>query len=223
MLANMNHTRLWQIIFLSLFCAGAGLAFGGAAMRGYARLSQQSHESVLLAARPLSPHLPTSEISLVPSNRAPSRLWLPNTPYWNSLEAVRQNGMLWQTSDAGWHNRSAWPGWGGNTVIAGHSPSGQASVWAHSVFRQLPYLRTGDPIALRAGHRTYFYRVETVFAIAASEGEHPDATQWLAPNLGQRITLITCWPPHSAAYRIVVIATLTTYQSHLLWPQATSQ
>jgi LPXTG-site transpeptidase (sortase) family protein len=117
--------------------------------------------------------------------------------------------MEWATSDAGWHDFGAGqggPGQGGNVVITGHSPASDPSIWSRSVFRQLAYLQPGDAVELQAGSRAYRYRVARAFAIPADQAAAADAARWIAPGGPERLTLVTCWPPHTAAFRIVVVA-----------------
>src|SRR5205085_9086845 len=90
-----------------------------------------------------------------------------------------QIGLAWGVADAGWHIQSGWPGWGGNVVIAGHSPSRDPHTWAHSIFRQLAYLATGDRIEVTAGNRVYIYTVSNVFAVPGSDAQTPNAIAWL--------------------------------------------
>lgn len=202
--------RLPFIIALS----GVLLFLGGAGMRGYAQALMAQTERRLLAARPAAPGTLTRAATPSLSSREgaggevdpPTLLRLPRLELWNTLEAVHNEDGIWETSDAGWHDTSSLPGQGGNIVIAGHSPSGRPDVWARSVFRQLAYLTPGEWIELTAGGRVYSYRVEAVFAIPASEAAAPEATIWLERGNHERLTLITCWPPHTAAYRVIVIA-----------------
>lgn len=197
-----------------LTLAGLALTTGGAAMRAYAQLTNNHQRDVLLAARPDSPDEVWREApraALAPADGDPARLRLPDYGLWNTLEPVSLDleAMAWTTSDAGWHDLGAgWgkPGQGGNVVLTGHSPASDPAVWARSAFRQLAYLQPGDAVELDAGSRTYVYRVARAFAIPADEAGTPYAAQWITPGGPERLTLVTCWPPHTAAYRIVVVA-----------------
>lgn len=196
---------------------GAVLLFGGAAMRGYAQWANNRTEARLLAARPLSPDaIPAADHAFPPADSAPTRLSLPDLGLWNDLIPLHiedsLDGPIWQTSDAGWHappaqrNGRGWPGFGGNVVMAGHSPAADPGVWARSVFRQLAYLTPGDRVEVTAGQHVYRYRVAAVFAIPEREAHTPEAAAWIAPGSAERLTLVTCWPPHTAAYRVIVVA-----------------
>lgn len=206
----MFRRRFFGLIML----LGATLFTTGAAMRAYAQITNNQQRDLLLAARPRQPGevwANAQHISLPPANGDPAALRLPDFGLWNSLEPVDLDlqAMEWATSDAGWHDFGAGqgrPGQGGNVVVTGHSPASDPGVWARSVFRQLAYLRVGDEIELQAGSHTYRYRVARAFAIPAGESSTPDAARWIAPGGPERLTLVTCWPPHTAAYRVIVVA-----------------
>ena len=200
--------RFWLISLVggvSLFALGIG-------MRVYAAAAIAITEQRLSAARPVNSASPLPPFTFQPADAAPDGLRLPEYNLWNTLEPVSEavdwaNGQLtWLVNDAGWHVPSGWPGWGSNVVVAGHSPSSDRAVWARSVFRQLAYLKSGDEVDLTAGHTLYRYRVSTVFSIPAAEAGTASAAAWLGPDLGERLTLVTCWPPNTAAYRVLVIA-----------------
>jgi LPXTG-site transpeptidase (sortase) family protein len=198
---------------LSLFILLAGLFLfsAGTGMRLYASALIGDTTDRLLAARPTSPSDAPQPINFKPANGAPTEIRLPAYDLWNTLEPVTEQinwsgSSVWQVKDAGWHVSSGWPGWGSNVVLAGHSPAMDAQVWAHSVFRQLAYLQPGDEIELTAGDQTYHYQVQRVFAIPEKEAPTANAAAWLAPNLGERLTLVTCWPPNTAANRVLVVA-----------------
>ncbi len=203
--------------FLILLIAGISLFFGGAGMRVYANVVMTQTERRLVAARPVSPaEIAPSSRQFDPAESAPSMIRLPELGLWNALtpgdELVSwSNGQAeaettWDVADAGWHAPSGWPGWGGNVVIAGHSPSRDPKTWLRSVFRQLAYLEPGNRIELTAGSRVYTYQVDRVFAIHEREAETVSAAAWIERGSSERLTLITCWPPNTAAYRVLVIA-----------------
>jgi LPXTG-site transpeptidase (sortase) family protein len=188
---------------------------GGAGMRVYASLTLAQVERRLIAARPASPaEIGSAAGVFEPADGPPTEIRLPDLGLWNRLEPVNQrlswqNGQIdvaWDVADAGWHVPSGWPGWGGNVVIAGHSPSRDPNTWSRSIFRQLAYLEPGNRIELVAGSRTYRYEVARVFAIHERDAQTPAATAWIERGDSERLTLITCWPPHTAAYRVLVIA-----------------
>jgi len=218
----MKLRRLWRIVLVG----GLLLFAGGAGMRVYAAVTLRLTEQHLISSRPASPSsliasLPRanegSEVGNLPAEAAPSRIELPDFGLWNNLEAVDETaaktlsnsgtvGLDWDVSDAGWHIQSGWPGWGRNIVVAGHSPSLDPHTWPHSIFRQLAYLTPGNRIEVTAGSRIYGYVVAAVFAIPAREAATPEAAAWIASGSGEHLTLVTCWPPNTAAYRIVVVA-----------------
>jgi LPXTG-site transpeptidase (sortase) family protein len=203
--------RLWFIIII----LGSLLLAGGAGMRVYARIVMQATEQRLVAMRPttvadLLADLPRPTSALPLADGVPSLIRLPAFDLWNALAPVTVDatpaGVAWQVVDAGWHLQSGVPGQGRNVVIAGHSPARDPETWAHSIFRQLAYLEGGERLDLRVGGRTFRYEVARVFAIPAAEADQPASLAWIAPGNAERLTLITCWPPHTADYRVIVIA-----------------
>ena len=210
----MNGLRLPRL-FRLLLIAGMLMLLAGAGMRVYAEVNMAQTEHRLIAARPVSPgNIETRTSSFVPADGPTTMIKLPALGLWNALEPVDdqfewvggQMTSAWDVGDAGWHIQSSWPGWGGNVVIAGHSPSRDSQTWPRSIFRQLAYLLPGDQIEMTAGSRTYLYQVSNVFVVSGTEAQSPAAVAWIAPFKAERLTLITCWPPHTAAYRVVVIA-----------------
>ena len=94
----------------------------------------------------------------------------------------------------GFYPEGSLPHLGGNVAIAGHRTTYGA--W----FRHLDRLEAGDPIFLLYDGSLYRYEVERVWVIAyndwsviAQTGEHV-------------LTLTTCHPPGSSAYRLAVRA-----------------
>jgi LPXTG-site transpeptidase (sortase) family protein len=201
-------------------CIGLVVLSGGVGMRVVAALSMAATEQRLLAARP--PQALTGDPAaqpvdpFTPADGPPTQIRLPDLGLWNDLQPVTsqvtwRDGQIdaaWEVRDAGWHSPSGWPGYGRNVVVAGHSPSRDPGVWSRSVFRQLAYLNAGDRLELRAGRRTYTYAVSRVFAIPEREADTDAAAGWISADSasGERLTLVTCWPPHTAAYRVLVIA-----------------
>src|SRR5262245_52439497 len=182
-------------------------------MRVYANVSMSATERRLLAARPASPtDIVSGSSPFTPAEGPPTEIRLPDLGLWNTLEPVTEKiswssgEVAWDVADAGWHVPSGWPGWGGNVVIAGHSPSRDPQTWSRSVFRQLAYLSAGDRVEVTAGGRHYLYAVARIFAVPEDEANTPQAAAWIDQSGSQRLTLITCWPPHTAAYRIIVVA-----------------
>jgi LPXTG-site transpeptidase (sortase) family protein len=200
--------------FGRILVLGTALLLCGAAMRVYAQVTNNQRRDILLAARPQSPGelwQNAQPLTLPPADGDPKMVRLPDLGLWNALEPVELDwaSLEWATSDAGWHRfgpEQGRPGQGGNVVITGHSPASEPDLWARSVFRQLAYLEPGDAIELQAGGAAYRYRVARAFAVPAEHASQPDAARWIAPGGPERLTLVTCWPPHTAAYRIIVVA-----------------
>jgi LPXTG-site transpeptidase (sortase) family protein len=199
--------------WLAILIIGGVLLISGAGMRVYAQIVNRDVETRLVRNRPslAQDALHTNATNPIPlADGVPSLIRLPALKLWNTLAPVTldatPSGLAWQVVDAGWHVASGVPGSGQNVVIAGHSPSRDPETWAHSVFRQLAYLHPGERLELVAGSRTFRYEVVRVFAIPAREAADPASTQWIAPGDAERLTLVTCWPPHTAEYRVIVIA-----------------
>lgn len=88
---------------------------------------------------------------------------------------------------------TALPGQPGNCVISGHR------VTYNHPFLNLDKLKPGDEvILLDTKERRYSYQVDQVFTV------DPTDTSILEPTNNPTITLITCHPPHSARFRLVV-------------------
>jgi sortase A len=123
-------------------------------------------------------------------------------------ETVKENGrtkIVWDTlpNVASFHETSAYPGTGGNTVINGHRDI------EGSVFRNLNKMEVGDTITLYVGDVEYLYRVietKTVLYIGASAEERAEHTQLLGRTSEERLTLVTCTPVFLATHRLYVIA-----------------
>jgi LPXTG-site transpeptidase (sortase) family protein len=195
---------------LFLLIIGLLLAGGGAGMRVYASITLRLTEDRLLHDRPASPNdIPPSIVTFASATVAPVLIRLPAYDLYNTLETVAMwqtdAGELWQVSDAGWH-LGAKPGDGANVVIAGHSPSHTPEMWRHSIFRQLAYLHPGDLIEVQTSDHVYRYAVVRVFAIPLAEAETTASGKWIAPGNTERLTLVTCWPPHDPITRVLVIA-----------------
>jgi|YNPNPStandDraft_1061719.scaffolds.fasta_scaffold05161_9 LPXTG-site transpeptidase (sortase) family protein len=104
---------------------------------------------------------------------------------------------------AGWHEGSAPLGQPGNTVINGHNWPQEA------VFRDLYRIEPGDVMTLYAGSTAFVYQVAEVLLLP--EANQPLAVRqenarYIAPTADERVTLVTCHPYGSLAYRLIVIA-----------------
>lgn len=198
------NARRWT----ALLVCGLLLTMAGAGMRAVAQWDQQRVLDRLTARVPGS--MTDTAVAFSRADGRPRQVRLPSFGLWNDLTTVDMvespSGLAWDVADAGWHRASGAPGFRRNVVLAGHSPSQDLATWQHSVFRQLAYLTPGEQIELTAGGRVYAYSVTAVFAVPAALAHMPEYTRWTAPGHTERLTLITCFPPHTAAYRVVAIA-----------------
>ena len=91
----------------------------------------------------------------------------------------------------------------GNIILYGHN-----NMYG-SVFKNLWKLSPGDAISLQTGQRAWNYEVDQVVLLpfsTASEEERRSYQTYLAETAVPRLTLISCWPPESNTYRVVVVA-----------------
>lgn len=207
--------RVSRSVFLILL--GVVLVAMGAGMRLVASAALRNREASLLNARPSAPTQRTSYASvasLPPARSAPMSIRIPEMDLWNQVSPadvfISWNegvpAQTWQVEDAGWYAPSGPPGWGRNVVIAGHSPVLDPEVWERSIFRILPYLEPGQVIELFTNEVVYGYQVAQVFAIPAKESQDQEVVAWIADSGDERLTLVTCFPPHTAANRVLVVA-----------------
>ncbi len=113
---------------------------------------------------------------------------------------------VWSVPDppiAGWHRGSAPLGLPGNTVISGHN-------WPENgVFRDLYRVEPGEWIILYSDERPFAYRVAEVLLLE-EEGQPLEVrlanARYALPTDDERVTLVTCHPYGSLAYRLIVIA-----------------
>jgi LPXTG-site transpeptidase (sortase) family protein len=90
---------------------------------------------------------------------------------------------------------SAYPGTGGNTIIAGHV--GYSGI----IFHTLPSVQNGDVVLVTAGGQEHRYIVREVLTLL------PQDTWVLEPTDTETLTLITCIPIGVYSHRLVVRAT----------------
>lgn len=164
--------------------------------------------------RPVSimptPPLPTAAPDVEPPLRVliPAiRLDAPVVPV--GLTMVREGEQEWITWEpphdfaAGWLVTSAYPGQPGNVVLIGHH-----NIYGR-VFANLYRLHPGDLIRLETRLRIHVYRVEEVH-ILPEKGQPMEVRQrnleWVLPTRDERLTLVTCWPPHTNTHRLIVVA-----------------
>jgi len=103
----------------------------------------------------------------------------------------------------GWHDSSALLGLPGNTVLNGHH-----NVYG-KVFKDLVKLHEGDLIQVYSGDQVFSYRVALAMLLPErfkSLSIRLENARWILPTNDERLTLITCWPPLSNTYRVIVVA-----------------
>jgi sortase (surface protein transpeptidase) len=103
----------------------------------------------------------------------------------------------------GWVLTSALPDQVGNVILYGHN-----NMYG-SVFKNLGKLAPGDDISLKTGQRTWFYQVDRVLLLPilnATPGQRLAYLAYISDTPLPRLTIISCWPPESNTYRVVVIA-----------------
>jgi sortase A len=93
------------------------------------------------------------------------------------------------------------PGQGGNIVIFGHS----AYYWNRpgnykEIFRDLEDLKINDIININFNRKKYSYEVIKTLVVNPTEAKYMGTTK------KERLTLITCVPPGTTKYRLIVIA-----------------
>jgi sortase A len=111
----------------------------------------------------------------------------------------------WDTADyaVGHQDNSAQPGGGSNIVMTGHNNT------KGEVFRNLIHLEPGDRVRLHtvAGVHPYVVRSVTIVPYRQDpQAGEAHLQQVMAPTVGERLTLISCYPYFSNADRVVVIA-----------------
>lgn len=121
------------------------------------------------------------------------------------IGGVRQS--IWDVPNrrvAGWHETSEKIGVPGNTVLNGHNTS------YGEVFRYLYKLDVGATILIEAEDgATYTYTVTE--RLLLPEAGQPvqvriENAQYILPTADERLTLVTCHPYNSLAYRLLIIA-----------------
>jgi sortase A len=93
------------------------------------------------------------------------------------------------------------PGQGSNIFIFGHSsfyPNRPGNY--KTVFKKLGNLKIGDEIIVRYNGQDYIYLVNQKKQVKTSD------VQYLAPTPSEQLSLMTCWPPGTTKYRLIVIA-----------------
>ncbi len=127
---------------------------------------------------------------------------------WDLIEQDGLRVAVWQVAEfaVGQHKGSANPGEGGNIVLSGHVGGfGQ-------VFRDLFYLRVGDPVILYSQGRRYLYTVSERLVVpeqGVSPEQQVENARLIAPTDDEQVTMVTCWPargPEKFSQRVVIRA-----------------
>ncbi|MGA9531371.1 MAG: sortase [Anaerolineales bacterium] len=103
----------------------------------------------------------------------------------------------------GWHRDTALLGDHGNTVLNGHhNVDGE-------VFRDLHLLEQGDLIVIFGQDGEHRYRVSERL-ILKEKYQDPETrlanARWIQSTVGERLTLVTCWPYETNTHRLFIIA-----------------
>jgi len=136
-----------------------------------------------------------TEISAV--SGAPQDVTLLSIPKINLEAAILESTTRKSLLLAPGHvEKTAWPGEGGNSVIAGHRDT---------FFRRLNELQNGDDVLVTRGQRQYHYVVSSKSIV------NPSEISVTLPSSDARLTLVTCYPTYyigPAPKRLIVVATL---------------
>ena len=160
--------------------------------------------------------VPAAEPALVVQRSTVERLILPTIKVdakvievgWDLVEQDGLRVAVWQVAEfaVGQHKGSANPGEGGNIVLSGHVGGfGQ-------VFRDLFYLRVGDPVILYSQGRRYLYTVSERLVVqeqSVSPEQQAENARLIAPTEDEQVTMVTCWPargPEKFSQRVVIRA-----------------
>jgi LPXTG-site transpeptidase (sortase) family protein len=147
-------------------------------------------------------------------DRTPTRLVIPvirlNAPIepvgWHIETLDGQKSNVWDVPlhfAAGWLKTSAPLGLPGNTVLDGHH-----NMYGE-VFKNLINLQIGDAITLYSSsqERVYIVAQKLILQYAYQPIEVLRANaRYINPTADERLTLVTCWPPTSNTYRLIIIA-----------------
>ncbi len=107
----------------------------------------------------------------------------------------------------GHYNTSGHPGGRTNIVLSGHNNT------RGSVFRNLYDLDIGDDVILFTAEEEFHYHVREKFIIqylGAEREAEMKLRAYSAPKPTERVTLISCWPYATNAYRVIVVAIPTS-------------
>ncbi len=127
---------------------------------------------------------------------------------WDIIEQDGLRVAVWQVAEfaVGQHKGSANPGEGSNIVLSGHVGGfGQ-------IFRDLFYLRVGDPVILYSQGQRYLYTVSERLIVqeqGISPEQQAENARLIAPTEDEQVTMVTCWPaqgPEKFSQRVVIRA-----------------
>jgi LPXTG-site transpeptidase (sortase) family protein len=127
---------------------------------------------------------------------------------WDIVEQDGQQVAVWQVAEyaVGQHRGTANPGEGGNVVLAGHVGG------YGKVFRDLYYVRPGEPVIIYSDGQQFLYTVSERI-IVTEEGVPPEQraenAKLIGPTDSEVVTLITCWPltgPDKFSQRVIIRA-----------------
>lgn len=112
-----------------------------------------------------------------------------------SEEVVKGISKQELAQSIGFYPQGSWPGTGGNVVLFGHNHYDRGPL-----FWLLRLAQTGDDITLSFDSRVYRYRISTRKIVSPKK---LDSYFW---DSGDRLTLVTCYPPGTSEKRLLVIA-----------------
>ncbi len=157
----------------------------------------------------------TLPVEAIEEGVVPVRLFIPDIDLeapivptgWKYIEIGGVKQPIWDVPHrrvAGWHETSAKIGAPGNTVLNGHNTSNG------EVFRDLYKLDVGATILIEAEDgATYTYTV-TEKLLLPEAGQPVEVriqnAHYVLPTADERLTLVTCHPYNSLAYRLLIIA-----------------
>ncbi len=104
---------------------------------------------------------------------------------------------------AGWQSPGTFLGAPGNTVLNGHHNIDGM------VFGRLVDLAEGDIIEVYSGSTMLTYKISNKMILPEryeSISVRLENARWLMPSTDERLTLVTCWPPESNTYRLIIVA-----------------
>jgi LPXTG-site transpeptidase (sortase) family protein len=135
------------------------------------------------------------------------RLEIPALGMRTSITTLQRDGKNWDISglekSAGWLSDTGWPGYGGNTVLAGHL---NLDGYRGGPFLFLSSLRRGDLVFLYTEENQLTYQVKLQRLVPSTD------RSIYTPTTSQKLTLLTCsnWNPNTQRYekRLLVEADL---------------